>query len=122
MKLQGQVAIVAGGGQGLGEGIVRCLAEEGANISVIDINGEEAGKRTVRCIGKFLIKHLCHHRAEAFECRGNPSGPGALPFTRFRLKVKEARAGLFRKQIADCIECRRFFRLECTAFLKEIGE
>mgnify|MGYP001116521909 CR=1 FL=1 len=44
MKLQGQVAIVAGGGQGLGEGIVRCLAEEGANVSVIDINGEQARK------------------------------------------------------------------------------
>jgi NAD(P)-dependent dehydrogenase (short-subunit alcohol dehydrogenase family) len=44
MKLQGQVAIVAGGGQGIGEGIVRCLAEEGADISVIDINGNIARK------------------------------------------------------------------------------
>lgn len=42
MKLQGQVAIVAGGGQGIGEGIVRCLAEEGADIAVVDINGDIA--------------------------------------------------------------------------------
>ncbi len=44
MKLQGQIAIVAGGGQGIGEGIVRCLAEEGADIAVIDINGDIATK------------------------------------------------------------------------------
>ncbi len=42
MKLQGQVAIVAGGGQGIGEGIVRCLAEAGADIAVVDINGDIA--------------------------------------------------------------------------------
>ena len=44
MKLQGQVAMVAGGGQGIGAGIVQCLAEEGADIAVVDINGEQAGK------------------------------------------------------------------------------
>ncbi len=44
MKLQGQVAIIAGGGQGIGAGIVRCLAEEGADIAVVDINGELAKK------------------------------------------------------------------------------
>ena len=44
MTLEGKAAIVAGGGQGIGEGIVICLAEEGADISVIDINGENAKK------------------------------------------------------------------------------
>jgi NAD(P)-dependent dehydrogenase (short-subunit alcohol dehydrogenase family) len=44
MKLKGQVAIVAGGGQGIGEGIVRCLAEEGADIAVVDINSDIARK------------------------------------------------------------------------------
>jgi len=44
MKLEGQVAIVAGGGQGIGEGIARCLAEEGADIAVLDINEEIAKK------------------------------------------------------------------------------
>jgi len=44
MRLKGQVAIVAGGGQGIGEGIVRCLAEEGADIAVFDINGDTARK------------------------------------------------------------------------------
>lgn len=44
MKLEGNVAIVTGGGQGIGEGIVRCLAEEGADIAIIDINGDNARK------------------------------------------------------------------------------
>jgi len=36
VKLEGKVAIVDGGGQGIGEGIVRCLAEEGADIAIAD--------------------------------------------------------------------------------------
>jgi len=42
LKLQGKVAIVAGGGQGIGEGIVKCLAEEGADVAVFDINPNTA--------------------------------------------------------------------------------
>ena len=44
IKLEGKVAIVTGGGQGIGEGIVRCLAEEGADVAVVDINSEPARK------------------------------------------------------------------------------
>jgi len=44
MKLRDKVAIVAGGGQGIGEGIARCLAEEGADIAVVDINRDNAEK------------------------------------------------------------------------------
>jgi NAD(P)-dependent dehydrogenase (short-subunit alcohol dehydrogenase family) len=43
MRLKDKVAIVAGGAQGIGESIVRCLAEEGADIAIIDINRETAG-------------------------------------------------------------------------------
>ena len=57
MKLQGQVAIVAGGGQGIGAGIVRCLAEEGADIAVVDINGDIAGKAAEQ-VGKTGRKAL----------------------------------------------------------------
>jgi len=44
MKLEGKIAIVAGGGQGIGLGIVRCLAEEGADVAVLDINKDTTKK------------------------------------------------------------------------------
>lgn len=44
MKLKGKVALVAGGGQGIGEGISLCLAEEGADVAIADINAENAKK------------------------------------------------------------------------------
>ena len=48
MKLKGKIAIVAGGGEGIGEGIIRCLAEEGADIAVVDINADIAEKTASR--------------------------------------------------------------------------
>jgi meso-butanediol dehydrogenase/(S,S)-butanediol dehydrogenase/diacetyl reductase len=44
MKLEGRVAAVTGGGAGIGRGIVQCLAEEGADVAVIDIVARTAGE------------------------------------------------------------------------------
>ena len=44
MKLKGKVALIAGGGQGIGEGISLCLAEEGADVAIADIKGDNAKK------------------------------------------------------------------------------
>jgi len=44
MNLADRAVLVAGGGQGIGEGIAKCMAEEGANVSVADINGDNASK------------------------------------------------------------------------------
>jgi NAD(P)-dependent dehydrogenase (short-subunit alcohol dehydrogenase family) len=44
MRLKDKIAIVAAGAQGIGEGIVLCLAAEGADIAVVDINGDTAGR------------------------------------------------------------------------------
>ena len=38
MKLDGKVVIVTGAGAGIGQGIALCLAEEGADVAVIDIS------------------------------------------------------------------------------------
>ena len=38
MELRGKTAVVTGGGAGIGEGISLCLAKEGADVAIIDIN------------------------------------------------------------------------------------
>ncbi|MCD7894353.1 MAG: glucose 1-dehydrogenase [Erysipelotrichaceae bacterium] len=43
MLLENKVALVTGGGQGIGAGIARCFANNGAKVVVVDFN-EETGK------------------------------------------------------------------------------
>ena len=42
MSLEGRVAMVTGGGRGIGEASARALAAEGAALAVCDLNGESA--------------------------------------------------------------------------------
>jgi 2-dehydro-3-deoxy-L-rhamnonate dehydrogenase (NAD+) len=43
-RLDGRVAVVTGGGQGIGEAICRRLAGAGAKVGVFDLSGENAGR------------------------------------------------------------------------------
>ena len=44
MRLENKIAIVDGGGQGIGRQVAICMAREGASIVIADLNAETAGK------------------------------------------------------------------------------
>ena len=43
-RLDGKVAVVTGGGQGIGEAICRRLAGAGAKVGVFDMNADNANR------------------------------------------------------------------------------
>jgi NAD(P)-dependent dehydrogenase (short-subunit alcohol dehydrogenase family) len=51
MRLEGRVAVVTGGGQGLGEGMALRFADEGADVAIVDRNG-----KTARAVAKEVEK------------------------------------------------------------------
>ena len=51
MRVKGKSIIVTGAGQGIGEGIAKRLAEEGAQVLVNDIHAEN-GEKVVAAITK----------------------------------------------------------------------
>ena len=54
-SLAGQIAIVTGGGQGIGEGIAKRLYAAGAHIAVLDVN-EENAKKVAQQLGGLGLK------------------------------------------------------------------
>lgn len=50
MKIEGQSALVTGGGSGLGEAVARELARQGARVAVLDVNAQ-AAERVAADIG-----------------------------------------------------------------------
>ncbi len=52
-SLEGRVALVTGGGRGIGEGIVKRLAEAGCDVAIVDVSMENAEKvaESVKAIG-----------------------------------------------------------------------
>jgi 3-oxoacyl-[acyl-carrier protein] reductase len=58
MRLQNTVALVTGGGSGMGEAIAETYAREGARVAVVDVDGDAAKKVAAR-IGKSAIAVRC---------------------------------------------------------------
>jgi 3-oxoacyl-[acyl-carrier protein] reductase len=57
MKLEGKVALVTGGGSGIGRAICLTFAREGASVAVNDIRGE-AVDETIRAMGEAAARAL----------------------------------------------------------------
>ena len=61
MRLQGKVAVVTGGGAGIGRGIVLCMAKEGADIAIPDIQegNAQAVVKEVQAMGRKAVAMRC---------------------------------------------------------------
>ena len=61
MRLAGKVAVVTGGGAGIGRGIVLCMAKEGADIAIPDIQdaNAQAVVKEVLAMGRKAISMRC---------------------------------------------------------------
>ena len=61
MKLKDKVALITGGGQGLGKAIAEAMAKEGASIVICDINPETiaAAAKEIEALGRPCLGVLC---------------------------------------------------------------
>jgi NAD(P)-dependent dehydrogenase (short-subunit alcohol dehydrogenase family) len=82
MRLRGKVAVVTGGGSGIGRGIVLCMAKEGADVAIPDIQDANAQvvAKDVQALGRRALALPCDVTRpadirEGFQRIGREIGP-----------------------------------------------
>ncbi|HEY1433992.1 MAG TPA: SDR family NAD(P)-dependent oxidoreductase [Thermoanaerobaculia bacterium] len=73
MQLADKIAIVTGGARGIGTGIARCLAAEGARVALIDIDGPDAEAMAAALGGRRSVSRPT--RLATSRSRPPPSAP-----------------------------------------------
>ena len=101
-RLDGKVAIITGGGRGIGEAIATLFAEEGAKVVVADIN-KDTGNRTVNTIkaaGGESIFVYCD--TSNFNDVENLVDAAVTTFGKLDIMVNNA--GIYREQPGKCAD------------------
>ena len=65
-KLTGKTALVTGAGQGIGEAFAHALAQAGARVAIVDVNGANAEKvaKAIRSYNKEAVAIACDIRSQ----------------------------------------------------------
>ena len=91
MQVQGQAAIVTGGGSGLGAGTARVLAAAGAKVALFDVN-EEGAQKVAAEIGGIAVPCDVSDAASAERI---VSRNGPMPLDNFRKVIEVNLIGTF---------------------------
>ena len=92
MNIDGQTALVTGGGSGLGEATARALAAAGARVAVLDLSKERAVAEAVEGLGTPLILVNCAGIAVGSRTVGKE---GPHPLDLFRKVIEVNLVGTF---------------------------
>lgn len=79
MSLQGKIAVVTGGGSGIGRAISCQLAQDGAAVAVWDINGDGANE---------TVAHITENGGRAIACIGDASSPEGIAHALARTRAE----------------------------------